>query len=205
MSVPMPTASRRLTVFTIFAIRVPCGGGAEQTEQGPRDGPARHAASVYERSVALAEAVVARHPDKTRVLLELGNVHFRQGRFRKALETYDEILHRAPSSSDARLRRAISCWRLGRTEDAISSYRKVLENVDANTTRARLELAVVLYLEERQEEAASELRMVLYHCTKRSGQRLFSIEIAPRGIRRIGRGPHLGPKRRELRLQFAFV
>jgi len=159
MSVSTPSASLLLAVLAVFV--EPGGLLAAPAADGSPDAAGRPARSVYERCVALAEAVVARHPGKARVLLELGAVHFRQGRFTEALAIYDRILRTTAANGSVRQRRALCCWRLGRTEEAIADYRRALADGSPDSTRVRLELADVLYQAARQQESAVELRALL--------------------------------------------
>lgn len=63
-------------------------------------------------------------------LLGLGNIYLDRGKYRKALKHFEQYLEKAGDRSTrttAYAQIALTHWRLGETEEAIASYRKLLE------------------------------------------------------------------------------
>ncbi len=86
--------------------------------------------------------IITDNPDNVLAYFYLGLIYSREESFLKAVDSYENVVRLAPGNFGARLNLAGTFERLNQEEDAISEYRKILqENPDekvANDVKARL-------------------------------------------------------------------
>jgi tetratricopeptide (TPR) repeat protein len=67
-------------------------------------------------------------PDNPRILLALGAIHERMGRYREAVDALEEHVEVAPASDEGRLRLAVNLARLGHTGEARELLERLLDS-----------------------------------------------------------------------------
>ncbi|HFD32445.1 MAG TPA: tetratricopeptide repeat protein, partial [Gammaproteobacteria bacterium] len=102
--------------------------------------------SFNEGALGIAERefkeMIAERPDNVLAYYYLGLIYSREEAFLKAVDSYENVVRLSPSNFGARLNLAGTLERLNQEEDAISEYRKILQDNPseemANDVKARL-------------------------------------------------------------------
>jgi len=88
------------------------------------------------------KAIITDNPENVMAYYYLGLIYGREEEFLKSIDAYENVVRMSPGNFGARLNLAVSLERLNREEDAISEYRKILqEDPDEKTSdevKARL-------------------------------------------------------------------
>jgi Flp pilus assembly protein TadD/Zn-dependent protease with chaperone function len=144
-----------------FAVLVPLLTGflAAQDTAAPQPGPARQ-----EPTLEQAQAASAAHPERVDLLLAVGNVAVRSGKYALGLDAFQKALERVGDDSkqagDIELRLGETYRRMGKSEVAVSHLRRAKELLPDNDVTAST-LALVLDSMGKVEEATREYRAVL--------------------------------------------
>jgi len=107
-------------------------------------------------------------PLRNRGLSGLGWCHFRMGNDRDAIQAFDQLIEKAPASTEAheaRLARARSLERLGQQEEALDAYLEIAQSSERNEQWATATLASIGLLESagRVEQAIDFLKQLKRH------------------------------------------
>ncbi|VAW86878.1 hypothetical protein MNBD_GAMMA17-759 [hydrothermal vent metagenome] len=88
------------------------------------------------------KGILADEPDNITPYFYLGSIYSREESFLKAVDSYENVVRLSPGNFGARLNLASTLERLNQEEDAISEYRKILQDNPteklANDVKARL-------------------------------------------------------------------
>ncbi len=88
------------------------------------------------------KGIIADEPDNITPYFYLGSIYSREESFLKAVDSYENVVRISPGNFGARLNLASTLERLNQEEDAISEYRKILQENPteelANDVKARL-------------------------------------------------------------------
>jgi len=88
------------------------------------------------------KSIIADNPDSVAAYFYLGSIYSREESFLKAVDSFENVVRISPGNFGARLNLAGTLERLNQEEDAISEYRKILQDNPseelANDVKARL-------------------------------------------------------------------
>jgi Flp pilus assembly protein TadD len=118
--------------------------------------------ALRRRSEALPhlEAFLRARPERNDLRMELASAQFNLSMYDESLVSVDRALADGFQEPIAHYLRGMLCKIKGRNDEAVKSFRACLEGSPANT-RARYELATILFEEQRYEETEPQLRQVL--------------------------------------------
>jgi tetratricopeptide (TPR) repeat protein len=121
-------------------------------------------------------ATAAGASEQSKRLQGRGLIDFHAGRYREAMEIFDQAVVADPNDTQARYYRAVTRARLGDYATAIDDLRAVLE-LDPNFEEAALNLGVALVQTERYDEAIPLLERA-HHVPDLEGQASLFLGIA---------------------------
>jgi tetratricopeptide (TPR) repeat protein len=113
-------------------------------------------------SLAVAAALVLgrNEPERSRIIVNLGNTLLSQGRFAEAIEQYREALRLKPNLAEAYANLGVALKNQGKLEDALLQYTRALE-LDPELADVHNNLGVVLFRVGRKDEAIRSFRKAL--------------------------------------------
>jgi len=113
--------------------------------------------AAIERAAELYRRALLADPYLVAALINLGNLHYGQGRLPEALALYEQAATLAPDFFEAHYNRANVLHDTGRFEDAADAYRAAL-GVDSSHADAHFYLAVTLEKNGQSQEARAHWR-----------------------------------------------
>jgi tetratricopeptide (TPR) repeat protein len=112
------------------------------------------------RAVEAARALGRNEPERTRIIVNLGNTLLSQGRFDEAIDQYREALRLKPNLAEAYANLGVALKNQGKLEDALAQYNRALE-LDPELADVHNNAGVVLFRLGRKEEAIRSFRRAL--------------------------------------------
>jgi cytochrome c-type biogenesis protein CcmH/NrfG len=121
----------------------------------PAKTPQADKRTELQKRIAGIEKMLAKNPDNSAALVQLGNDYFDVGNFKKAIAAYNKALKLDPGNADVMTDMGIAFRRNGEPKEALASFRKALE-ANPNHTTALFNLGIVLRDDAKDYKGALE-------------------------------------------------
>ncbi len=158
---PVPTVSvwvSQVAILTLLTLPValPATGFAESIDSRIQDGISKYHEGQFKEASENFSFAHTDRPEDARIAYNLGNAHYKEGKFEDALKAYSSLDEKNPDIRKNSLYNiGNTLVKLGKLKEAESAYKKVL-TLDSSDMDAKFNLEVVRQLLKEKEKQKSE-------------------------------------------------